>query len=338
VKRPILAAAIAFILVDATPSHAQLSGGPIHTASGRGGVAMGGTHYSRGPGYGRGGFAWGYSSRIPFAPFGGFPFFPFAPLDWSGFLGPSELAAPQSGIQIVLPPIILNGGSNYNSDVNPPPRLLPQAANDDLPRGAKPGDHFVIRPNKGLPLLPPPEPVPLVPPVPRPPLGGVDPFAPRKMVNVDKPDPDPVKEIARLMKLGKTAFAAEEFGAASEHFDRAIATDPKLALPVFLKAQSAFAAGRYADAVTAIRAGLELDRTWPTSPFDPKELYGANPALFADHLATLRGVVAANPGEATLEFLLGYELWFIGEKVEAKKWFDLAEKRLPAPGPITLFK
>jgi hypothetical protein len=90
--------------------------------------------------------------------------------------------------------------------------------------------------------------------------------------------------------------------------------------------------------VTAIRAGLELDRTWPTGPFDPKELYGANPALFADHLATLRGVVAANPGEATLEFLLGYELWFIGEKVEARKWFDLAEKRLPAPGPLALFK
>ena len=114
--------------------------------------------------------------------------------------------------------------------------------------------------------------------------------------------------------------------------------DRKLALPVFLKAQAAFAAGRYADAVTAIRAGLELDRAWPTSPFDPKELYGANPALFTDHLATLRGVVAANPGEATLEFLLGYELWFIGEKVEAKKWFDLAEKRLPAPGPLALFK
>ena len=48
--------------------------------------------------------------------------------------------------------------------------------------------------------------------------------------------------------------------------------------------------------------------------------------------------MAANPREASLEFLLGYELWFIGEKVEARKWFDLAEKRLPAPGPIALFK
>jgi len=33
---------------------------------------------------------------------------------------------------------------------------------------------------------------------------------------------------------------------------------------------------------------------------------------------------AANPGEPTLEFLLGYQLWFVGEKVEARKWFDAA--------------
>jgi tetratricopeptide (TPR) repeat protein len=160
----------------------------------------------------------------------------------------------------------------------------------------------------------------------------------RKIVNVDKPDPDPVKELARLIKLGKDAFASGEFGAASEQFDRAIAVAPKNALPLFLKAQAAFAAGRYDDAVKDIRAGLAVDPNWPSSPFDPKELYGSEPGTFNDHLATLRGVVAANPREPALEFLLGYELWFIGEKVEAKKWFDLAEKRLPAPGPIALFK
>jgi tetratricopeptide (TPR) repeat protein len=176
-----------------------------------------------------------------------------------------------------------------------------------------------------------------MPPAPRPRFDG-DPFAIRKMENVDKPDPDPVKEVARLIKLGKESFASGEFGAASEQFERAIATAPKDALPVFMKAQAAFAAGRYDDAVKLIRAGLDLDRNWPSGPFDPKELCGGNPGLFNDLLATLRGVIAANPGEPTLEFLLGYELWFIGEKVEAKKWFDLAEKRLPAPGPIALFK
>lgn len=346
-ERPILVAAIAFVLMDAAPSHAQFSGGPIHTSSGRGGITLAGIPYARGPRLGASGVVWGYPGRVPYAALGGIPIVPIAPFGWNGLGGPLISAAPQSGFQVVIPAVVLNGGNNDFSDANPPipaPRPLPQAGDDDIPRGARPGDHVIIRPNKGIPLLPPPEaPVPLpggdrgaAPP--RPPVFPFDPFARRKVENVDVPELDPAKEVARLIKLGKTTFAAEEFGAASEQFDRAIAVDPRNALPVFLKAQAAFAAGRYGDAVTAIRAGLELDRTWPASPFDPKELYGSTPAVFADHLATLRGVVAANPGDPTLEFLLGYELWFIGEKVEAKKWFDLAEKRLPAPGPIALFR
>ena len=39
-----------------------------------------------------------------------------------------------------------------------------------------------------------------------------------------------------------------------------------------------------------------------------------------------------------LEFLLGYQLWFSGDKMEADKLFRAAEKRLAAPGPIELFK
>jgi hypothetical protein len=282
-----------------------------------------------------GGIHWGYAGRPIYVIPLGFPIFPLSSLGWLGVLTPPVAAGPPT--IVLLPPLVVNDGGMGNPAINAP-------GDDDFPLGAKRGDHFVIRPQKAIPLLPPPEgAVPKVdrvlPPAirPRPPVDA-DPFAVRKMVNVDKPDPDPVKELARLVKLGKDAFSAGEFGAASEQFDRAIASAPKEALPVFLKAQAAFAAGRYSDAATAIRAGLELDRNWPASPFDPKELYGPNPGLFNDHLAALRGAVAANPREPTLEFLLGYELWFVGEKVEARKWFDLAEKRLPAPGPIALFK
>jgi tetratricopeptide (TPR) repeat protein len=204
-----------------------------------------------------------------------------------------------------------------------------------MPPALKPGDHFVIRPKKALPLLPPPDAGPAPPPLPRP--ADPRPFAPPDFVVVEKPDPNPVKEVERLVKRGKEAFAAGEFGAADEQFSRASRVNPRAALPHFLKGQAAFASGRYADAVAAIQAGLDLDPTWPGGPFDPKELYGAAPAAYNDHLAALRAAVAANPGEAALEFLLGYELWFVGEKVEAKKWFDLAVKRLPAPGPVALF-
>ena len=39
-----------------------------------------------------------------------------------------------------------------------------------------------------------------------------------------------------------------------------------------------------------------------------------------------------------LEFLLGFQLWFVGEKPEARKRFDTAAKRLGDPGPVGLFK
>ena len=51
------------------------------------------------------------------------------------------------------------------------------------------------------------------------------------------------------------------------------------------------------------------------------------------HISLLNHAALAS----ALAFLLGYELWFVGERAEAKRWFGVAEKRL-APGPIALFK
>ncbi|HEV3386055.1 MAG TPA: tetratricopeptide repeat protein [Gemmata sp.] len=337
-KLPILVVAIACLIAIANPVSAQFGAGPNRPAGGRGGIVLGGVPYAHGPGARNN--ARGVVLRPTFVVPLGIPIFPFSSLGWLGVWAPPVGVAPRT--VVVISPLVFNGGTMGNPGFNPFAMPLQLAPEDELPPGAKPDDLVVIRPKKALPLLPPPDAAPpkvarVIPPAPRP-LADADPFAPRRIVNLDKPDPDPVKEVARLIKLGKEAFASGEFGAASEQFDRAIAVAPKDPLPHFLKAQAAFAAGQYDDAVSGIRAGLEFDRNWPSSPFDPKELNGANPGLFNDHLAALRGVVAANPREPALEFLLGYELWFIGEKVEAKKWFDLAEKRLPAPGPIALFK
>jgi tetratricopeptide (TPR) repeat protein len=175
-------------------------------------------------------------------------------------------------------------------------------------------------------------------PQPRGPAFRFDPFAQRVKVEAEARLADPAKEAARLVAVGRAAFEAGEYGRALDQFERASAAEKKLAAPHFLKGQAAFAAGRYADAVAAIRAGLDLDPAWPASTFDPKEPYGANAAAFAGHLAELRKVVAANPGEPTLQFLLGYQLWFVGEKAESSKWFDLAAHRLDAPGPLEFFK
>jgi hypothetical protein len=365
VKRTVLAAAVAVGLASASPARAQFVLGSVHPGPHRGGFSDGwhGPHGLR-----VAGFAGGYYSRFVFVAPPVLPVLPpvamLTPFGWTpGFIGPGWGAGPGGAypglwgagwgwsgppVIVVPPPIVLagNNAADPNANANANPALafeqLPRPI-DPLPRGAKPGDFLVISPRKDFP--PPGQISPDIPrvaapmpaPVPRP-MFNFDPFANRKLVNVDRPDPDPVKEAARLVKLGRAAFESGEYGKAAEQFDRAAGADPKAALPHFLKAQAAFAAGRYADAVTAIRAGLALDPAWPAAAFDPKAPYGANPAAFTEHLAELRRAVAANPGEAALEFLLGYQLWFTGEKAEARKLFDAAEKRLPAPGPIALFK
>jgi Flp pilus assembly protein TadD len=161
---------------------------------------------------------------------------------------------------------------------------------------------------------------------------------PPAAVKAEVADPDPKKEAIRLANLGKASFAAGDYGRAAEHFERAAAADPTAALPHFLHGQAKFASGQFADAVASIRAGLALDPKWPLAPFNPVDLYGERPERFVLHLLALKKAVADNPKRATLEFLLGYQLWYTGEKVAADKLFRAAESRLPAPGPIALFK
>jgi hypothetical protein len=310
VKRTILAAAV--LAGTAAPAEAQFGCGPL-CPPGYGGLGYpGGFSFAFGGGKGKvvfGGFGGGFSSR-------------------SVFVGSFGFAPPV----VVNRPVVVVVNPGPARDPDPVAPRLPAA--DPAPAGPFGGQFLVIEPRKPLP--PPVAAAPAVrPPLPPPPK---DPFADPVPPKVDRPDPDPLREAARLLRLGREAFAAGEYGRAAEQFGRAAGLDPKAAVPLFLKGQAAFAAGGYGDAVAAIRAGLELDPGWPAGVFDPKEPYGAGAAAFAAHLADLRKAAAANPGEPALEFLLGYQLWFVGEQAEARKWFAAAAKRLPAPGPIALFK
>jgi hypothetical protein len=357
VKVGVLSAALA--LLDPAPAPAQFMLGPVcPPAYGHPPLVRGFGFPFHGPGFHAAGFAGGYYSRSVF--FNGPPWnvlppvSTLTPFGWSpGFLPAGWGVGPGSGwfanppVVVMQAPIILAGANadagNARRDDASNPALafeeLPKPI-DPFPRGARPGQFIVISPRKAFP-----EPGRMNPEVdrvagaPRPvPAIRFDPFAKRLKVDAEPRDADPAKEAARLLALGRAAFAAGEYGRASQQYERASAVDAKLAPPHFLRGQAAFAAGRFADAMAAIRAGLELDPAWPASTFDPKEHYGANAAAFAIHLAELRKAVAANPGEPTLEFLLGYQLWFVGEKAEARKWLDQAAKRLGDAGPVRLFK
>jgi hypothetical protein len=345
--RLIGALAIIFGLADLQPVAAQFVVGPVCAPGLTGGF---GYSYSFRSGFGFaiggprvriGGIAGGFVSRsLVVSP----PLIGVTPVNpWWGGWGPLGVFSPFAPPAVAVPvpvvvpvpaPVIDWGGERSE---RPSPEPIGNAPpRPDPPPVLRPvGDFIVIAPRREetVPPVervePPPIPLPLPPP---------DPFRRPPPVKAEAVEADPLKEAYRLVRLGREAFMAGEFGRAAEQFEQAIRLKPAEAWPHFLLAQAQFAAGLYTDAVRAIQAGLDRDPTWPTAPFDPARLYGEKPERFVLHLMALKKALADNPGNATLEFLLGYQLWFSGEKDEATKLFRAAEKRLPAPGPIALFK
>lgn len=174
----------------------------------------------------------------------------------------------------------------------------------------KRGDLLVVEPNGGGIKL----------------AGAIKPALP-KPAELPRPNliPDLPKDPAELAAFhvcrAKQAFEAGELGRATERLQAAIAAKPNLPRPHFLLAQVWAARGRYAEAMTAIRAGLKLDPNWPDAKFTPAEFYGTGVGRMATDWADLRAALAASPDDPTLVFLVGYHRWFTGERAEAVELF-----------------
>jgi len=153
----------------------------------------------------------------------------------------------------------------------------------------------------------------------------VDPFAPRPQLQVDLVDVDPRKEAQRWVQRGRAAFAAGEYGRAAQLFATAAEKDPDLPFSRYWQAQAEIAAGRYAHAFAVLRLGLQ-QHAQAAHHFDPKELYGTHPQRHAEHLAALRRAVADQPQEPILTYLLAWQLWLIGEKAEARRWWERSQQ------------
>ncbi|HUR54286.1 MAG TPA: hypothetical protein VMZ71_09150 [Gemmataceae bacterium] len=323
-KGMIVAVTTVLGMSEFAPANAQFFAGPgFHGGFGyRGGHRFGVT--IGGPGLRVGAFTSGYYARsVVVTP----PVFGWGP----GF-GDPFLLAPPPPVFVVPPPIVFAGG-NVEPEEPPPARNVAQ------PPLRKLSDFVVFRPQKDAPpdmgVLTPM--VERVAPRPAPPAFRFDPFAQIDQGKIERPDPDPATESARQMKMARAAFAAEEYGKAVERLDAASKARPDDALPHFLKAQVRFAAGQYGEAVTSIREGMKLAPDWPAAAFRPKELYGANAARFDAHVADLRLAAEANPAEPGLAFLLGYQLWFTGDRPAATKLFRAAAPRVKDATTIERF-
>ncbi len=343
--RFILAGLAVLALSELAPARAQFGFSPHGYSSYRSGFGFS----VGGPRVRVSGFAGGFYGRSYLAsPFGFLPVAPFGPFGPVGFVPAGALPfgnpfwggwGPAFGygspaVFTVPVPVVVGGigpgGDGAAGDV--PPR-----GSAELPQSLRPADFVVIAPKREV-TAPDVARVAAAPPRPAKPPIVFDPFKPAGVVKAEAVEPDPKKEAARLVALARASFAAGDYGRAAEHFERAVAADPADAAAYFGHAQAKFASGQYAEAVARIREGLALDPKWPAAAFDPAALYGDRPERFVVHLLALRKAVADNPNQATLEFLLGYELWFGGEKGEADKLFRAAEKRLAVPGPLALFK
>jgi hypothetical protein len=167
----------------------------------------------------------------------------------------------------------------------------------------------------------PPEPVRPPQPPPKPVVPPPPPDLPLKLPQLPQP-PDPVEddraEHARLVRLGREAFTAQENGRAADRFRQAIRLRPIEPTAHFLLAQALFALGKYPEAADAVRAGLALRADWPASAYRFREAYGADLGSFAEHLHRLEEAHDRFPDDANVLFLLGYVLWFDEKRAEAR--------------------
>jgi hypothetical protein len=275
-----------------------------------------------------GGFAWG-----------GYPGWGYYPAfsQTTVIYGPPVIASSP-----VIVPIVVNAAaSDRGRDLDLlPAEMLPLAQLRRnpldpliLPAPAQPkaADRPPPQPPPPLPKPEPkpppkPEPKPPPPPKPLPPPPGPP-----------GPAPDPVDENARLVALGKQAFAEQEYGKAAQRFRQATRVAPRLPQAHFLLAQALFALGKYHDAVDAIHAGMALQPDWPVAPFRSFDLYQLHLGDFREHLHRLETLVPDNPRDPVLLFLLAYQLWFDGRRHEARQLFQRALPGAADPNVIQRF-
>lgn len=291
----------------------------------RGGFGFGGPGFHFGGGVVQKGF---YAA--PVVPY--FGWFPIAGPGWSPGVGNPYFLGYPAGLDYPTDPDPSAYSLPFGIPVNPAPQRAPGSL---LSKDSRPDDYLVIRPKpEGTPSAPKSpaakgtiEPkLDRVAPPPdkrKPPLFAFDPFADRRAPGqADVPEADANAEAARQVRQAVQAFGVEKYGQAVEHLDRAIKARPDDAVSHFIKGQAQLAAGQYAEATWSVRDGLKLAPDWPASDFKLKDLYAGKPDRFDADLAALRKAVADNPDEPALRFLLAYELWFGGDRAEARKLFQ----------------
>ena len=213
--------------------------------------------------------------------------------------------APPPLIVVVPPPRINFRDREPVAPVQDPFPSVDDFAPARVDAAVKRGDFLVVKPGQRI------VPVAAVLPLPKPPV-------------------EPKALAAYLIKQARAAFEAEQVGRASERFRAAIVLQPMEPQLRFWLAQTHLARGEYTDAATALRSGLTLNPDWPSTPYNIKELYGQRGNAWAEDVVELKSILAANPGDHTLQFVAGCCEWFSGHRQAALKLFEQAQPDFPS--------
>ncbi len=247
-------------------------------------------------------FAYGYRGHHHYAFGGGYRY--AAPVYGYGVPYSIYLVPPPIVVVVIPPPPVIFKDREPTTPVREPLPTIEDYAPARVDAAVKRGDFLVVKP--GQKVVPAAAAIPL----PQPPV-------------------EPKALAAFLVQQARAAFEVEQAGRAGERLRAAIALQPKDAKLRFWLAQVHVARGEYAEAGAAIRDGMALEPDWPASPFDLKELHGPRAEALAGDTAELRGALAANPGDAGLQFVTACCEWFSGNRQAALKLFEKAKREYP---------
>ena len=154
--------------------------------------------------------------------------------------------------------------------------------------------------------------------------------------------------VQSLLHLGDQYFKLSQFTEAQDALQSAVQSladlegQPLEDIPVECRyaplalCNTFFAQKKYAEAENAIMLGLKYMPQWPTVKADLRSNHH-DPEEYEQMLQDLEDKAKAQPEDATVQFLLGYEYYFTGKKKASKEQFERVLKIAPKHEGAALF-
>lgn len=151
-----------------------------------------------------------------------------------------------------------------------------------------------------------------------------------------------------LMRLGNQNFQSSHYAEAQDAYESAqhslfeLDGQPLQTIPIPCRfaplavANALFAQKQFKESADAVARGIRYLPEWPAMTLDLRSLHH-DPAEYETIVEDLRAKIKESPNDASLEFLLGYELHFTGKKIEAHEQFERALKLDPKHAGAKIF-